>query len=388
MADSNSTADGGGGGGGDSTLSAVDITNLVLAISALFISVVALVIAVLQALQQYFASATGYSSCSPQVIGQWAKFTSRRMRWDQFRFEVQFEVPVIFVAKESNTRGPLGSNDEKKITYLNGSAQSYQDSHTWSQAEFDRVQKDKRGSETRQTVRTADNEMATWVALLMAIQRMEKESREWQDTNFFNYKPPEATTTPHTLTVGLQQKRRSWDTMPDSLKKPYAITTIAHLVEMAAMLGIYWKEFDRSENVYRAQGNGFVIEGSNVDDIGLVFTLQKVSPTWFQENRVVPNEACKELCFGLCPTIFRDTTAKVAQYADEPKGVETLQLGSLAEIGETLAVLGCNNNTVNYFRAGASNVRFSHLFPGMCSRLSKTCRRPQQADKKLTTSPL
>jgi len=267
---------------------------------------------------------------------------------------------------ESNTRGPLGNHSEKPIVYLNGSEESYQNSYTKSQDEFDREQKASRGGEeTRQSVRTADNEQASWVALLMAVQRMEKESRAWQDDSFFRYKPPEpagGATTPHTLTVALQRKRRSWDSMPDSLKKPYATTNIAHLVEVLAMLGIYWREFDRTDNVYRAQGNGFSVVGTMVDELGIAFTFQKVGPTWFQENRMVPHNSCKELCFGFCPTIFRRSGDSNWRYADEPKDSGTLQLGSLHEIAETLVTLGCNANTVNRFRKDAATSRHSHLF--------------------------
>ncbi|KAK6697143.1 hypothetical protein SNK05_013585 [Fusarium graminearum] len=91
---------GGGGGGGD------DNTELIIAVVALVISVLAFVIAILQALQQYLATATGFSSCGEAVIGKWSQFARRQMVWSEFRFEVQFETPVIFVARPSNTRGP------------------------------------------------------------------------------------------------------------------------------------------------------------------------------------------------------------------------------------------------------------------------------------------
>ncbi|KAH7176143.1 hypothetical protein EDB81DRAFT_897212 [Dactylonectria macrodidyma] len=43
--------------------------------------------------------------------------------------------------------------------------------------------------------------------------------------------------------------------MPWNMRKPYATSTICHVVEAIAMLGIHWKVFNRSENRYRAQGN-------------------------------------------------------------------------------------------------------------------------------------
>jgi hypothetical protein len=160
----------------------------------------------------------------------------------------------------------------------------------------------------------------------------------------------------------MQKKKKSWDTMPEHMKKPYATSTICHIVEIIAMLGIHWKVFNRNENRYRAQGNGFLVTGTNVDDLGIVFSFHKMGETWFKENRIIPNENVKELCFGYCPTIFRPGNFKM--YADEPKDLGTLQLASFATMAETLKVIGCNTKTVKYFSKSAEDTRYSHLFPG------------------------
>lgn len=349
-----------------------DKSELIIAIAALAISVVALIIAVLQALQQYFGSAEGYSSCNEKIIGGWSKFTKRKLVATQFRFEVRFRVPVIFVAPPQNVYGPLGDDDEKEIVYIDGTIDNYRMTHTWTPEEFDIKQRAKlKGTDTRETIHTADNELTTWLALLMAMQRMERESREWQQKICSPYMlpvdaaqalAPEEEYRRHSMAVGMQEKTRSWDTMPDGMKKPYATTAMCHLVEMVAMLGIYWKEFDRSNNVYRAQGNGFLVTGSMVPNLGVAFTFEKVGKTWFQENRIVPHDSVKQLCFGFCPTIFQ-AGLKTPLYTDEPKDEGTLQLGTPAEVAETLVSFGCNTNTVNYFRLGNEHTRYSHLFP-------------------------
>ncbi|KIH92384.1 short chain dehydrogenase reductase [Sporothrix brasiliensis 5110] len=357
---STSAADSGGGSGQSGGSS-----ELIIAIAALAISIVALIIAVLQALQQYFSSAEGYSSCNEKIIGGWSKFTKRKLIATQFRFEVRFRIPVIFVAPPQNAYGPLGDDDTKEIVYMDGSVENYRKTHTWTPEEFDIKQRAKlKGTDTRDTIHTADNEMTTWLALLMAIQRMERESREWQERICTPYVPiaPEEAQDRHTMAVGMQEKTRSWDTMPDGLKKPYATTAMCHMVEIMAMLGIYWKEFDRSKNLYRAQGNGFLVTGSLVPNLGVAFTFEKVGKTWFQENRIVPHDSVKQLCFGFCPTIFQ-AGIKTPLYTDEPKDEGTLQLGTPAEVAETLVSFGCNTNTVNYFRLGNENTRYSHLFP-------------------------
>lgn len=402
-----------------------DNTELIVAIAALVASAVALLIATLQALQQYFSSARGYTSCSQAVVGKWSKFTRRRLRASEFRFEVQFQVPVIFVARPTNTSGPLGDKEEAEIVRLDGSTESYLASLTPKPDEFDRDNARNRGK--FQQIRTADNEGATWLALLMAVQRMESESGKWQEGRLqltadeksrlgsspdrlstakrsksslidkllhsptrrtsdvprgelIGYSQPSKISNHSTghqvgtskkpgrsLIVCLQRKVKSWDSMPAHLSKPYAITTISHLVEIMAMLGIFWKEFNRDEHRYRAQGNGFILEGSYVDGLGITFTFQKSGPTWFEDNRVVPHRGIKLLCFGFAPTIFRGENDVV--YADESMGRETLQLGSMEEIAQTLDVFGCNTTTVNYFRTKNTVARHSHFFPGRTSLL-------------------
>ncbi|KAI1351011.1 hypothetical protein F5Y01DRAFT_325749 [Xylaria sp. FL0043] len=351
-------------GAGSGSESNTGSPELIVAIVALIISLLAFFTTTLQALQQYFASATGYASCSECVMGKWSNFTRRRMRWSEFRVEVQFTVPVIFVAPPTNRRGPMGVDDGadegKRIFYMDGSETSIAETYTLSKAEFDR------DGERRQSLRTADNELATWLDLLMAVQRMEEESRKWQRGVVFgslDYGPPPELLPSHTLAVGLQRKVKSWDSMPAGLKKPYATTTIGHLVEIVAMLGIYWKEFDHGAQLYRGQGNGFSIRGRHIDDLGVVFTFHKTGPTWFQNHRIVPNRLVKELCFGFVPTIFRPAEDGTYLYADEVKDKKTLQLGSLAEIAETLTVFGCSIATVDYFGTRAKTSRHGHIFP-------------------------
>ncbi|UKZ84004.1 hypothetical protein TrVFT333_011820 [Trichoderma virens FT-333] len=339
-------------------MSSTDNTELILAVVALIISILAFVIAILQALQQYFASATGYSSCSEAVIGKWSRFSRRQMLWSEFRIEVHFETPVLFVARPENTRGPLGNDEDfrqedRKIIRLDGSHANLK--YTPSTEEFNEQQKKNK----QQAVRTADNENATWCHMLMAIYQMEKESRSWQKESL-GYQPPCDPSPPHSLVVCMQRKKRVWDSIPQGLSKPYATTTISHLIEIAAMLGIHWKNFDLDNDRYRAQGNGFVLYGSYIDNLGISFTFQKQGPTVFGQNRIIPNHDIKQLCFGLAPTILhREMLINVDGHGTHV----TLQLGSFAEIADTLAEFGCDNNTIGYFRKNPEEARHAHLYP-------------------------
>lgn len=336
-----------------------------MAAAALFVSMVALTATFMQVLQQYYASAAGYSRCNERFMGGWTRTKTRCFSWRELRYEVQYDAPVIFVSPPKNDRGSV---PDAPIYLLDGTPQSLED--TWTTSDLD-PRKEYREMSAKERVHT-DSERASWFVLLHAIQRMEAKSSEWQR---LQYPPPgerEPTyglprTPPslrehHTLTVALQRKRKSWDTMPPSMTKPYAITTMCHLIEMLAALGIYWKEFDRRLDRYWAEGNGFLVLGER-NDLGIVFSLQVHGQCTFERNRVIPVDYIKELTFGYVPTIYRDTIdhSRVKVPSDMPENLSSLQMSSERELAESLTVIGCNTNAVNYFLEDGN--RTSHIFP-------------------------
>lgn len=334
---------------------------------ALAVSLVALLATCMQVLQQYYASATGYSQCNEKVMGGWAQTKTRRFSWDELRYEVQYDAPVIFVCAPTNDRGPI---PDAPIYFLDGTPKSLKD--TWTNPDSN-PRKEYLKLSVKERVHTADNERVSWLVLLEAVQRMEAKSFEWQQKQ---YGPPGRLTSQyglpteppslqkhHTLTVALQRKRKSWDTMPKNMTKPYATTAMCHLIEMLAALGIYWQEFDRRRDRYRAEGNGFLVLGQKVEDLGIVFSLQIHGQCAFERNRVIPVDEIKELTFGYVPTIYRDTTdqSRLRVPSDMPENLSSLQMSNDREIAESLTMIGCNTNTVNYLLEGGK--RTSHIFP-------------------------
>jgi hypothetical protein len=61
-----------------------------LSVTALVISLAALVIALGQILQQYFATAEGYRRCREDVMGDWSKLTRAPFDYKGLRFETRF----------------------------------------------------------------------------------------------------------------------------------------------------------------------------------------------------------------------------------------------------------------------------------------------------------
>lgn len=390
--------------------------------AALVISLVALIGTFLQVLQQYFASATGYANCQKSLSGGWLHTLTRKFRGYELRFEVLYKAPVIFVCKPDNRFGPVpkepirfltGSDDSRwKAWIWTPDEQENQEVKeekgkilkTWKTQLKEKLrqilgskaiswlwphgqkEENKQPEQHNNRVLTADNEEATWLKLLRQLNDMEATSAKWVDKyhreadwvkerdgknsghinkvqEYDEDADPIPTTdlppAQPTLVVALQPKLHSWDNMPTSVTKPFATTTMCHLVEIAAMLGIYWKEFDRSRDKYRAEGNGYMLTGSTNPDLGLCFTFQIYGKGRFRENRTIPVDGIKSLSFGYVPTIFQEEEDTRRLDAKDP---DELQLGSLPEIAETMVQLGCNTSTANYLKT--TDAVHQHLFAG------------------------
>lgn len=145
-------------------------------------------------------------------------------------------------------------------------------------------------------VHTAEDEGCSWVLLLDALQGQEKASRAWDGASHEGKK--------HTISYLIQKKRRCWDFMPLNMTKPFATTNICHLVEMMSMLGLVWKEFDMKNAVLSAEGNGYMMKSEYMPGLGILARFSRLSKPVHQENRIIPCEQIKRLCFGEVPSIF------------------------------------------------------------------------------------
>lgn len=351
-----------------------------LSLVALIISIIALIGAILQLLQQYFSSAEGFSNCGEQVMGPWSLYRARKFRWTELRFEVQFEAPVMFVCPPDNTRGPVPG---QQLLFVKGTENSEIETRTPSYEAEKKMKSSQRPSkQAREYVHTADNERANWFILLQALHAMERNGMAWQQNKLKKergFSGPKASMhlpeqvapwEEHSVVVALQPKRKSWDTMPSEVRKPYATTTICHIVEMAAMLGLHWRDFDRSNHKYNAEGNGYLLTGRYIEELGIMFHFQIYAANKFESQRVIPNELIKLLAFGEVMTIYQpgpEDMAKADYDDDDPKSSGKLHFGSTTELVESLTYYGCNSKTTNYFRD--ENMTHGHLFPSESSVL-------------------
>jgi hypothetical protein len=196
-------------------------------------------------------------------MGPWANLTRRRWRWLEFRFEVIFESPVIFVSYPSNLRGPV---KDLEIHYMNGSEDSFkntmiqeQDSQQQQESQVqapphglarlvqkldydtseslpkrprqveEASQETKKGlrkrAQTRKALlRVGVNREASWVTMLRALQVMERDSGKGQDEVLLEAgKQAVQCFDQRTLAIAIQPRAYSWDLLPD-FKNPFAQT--------------------------------------------------------------------------------------------------------------------------------------------------------------------
>ncbi|KAF8858111.1 hypothetical protein BDZ45DRAFT_674250 [Acephala macrosclerotiorum] len=320
-----------------------NLSQNVFGLVALIVSVVALFTTVLQVLQQYFSSADGHRRCHKSVIGLWAEGTKRKLRFNQFRIEVVFETPVIFAAPPDNKKGPVPGRD---IHYFDGTPESYEKTRVLLPADQDKADDD-----TRRQVHTADDERASWLTLISTLQLKEHDSRMWDNLQRTKSRTPPKNGWPkrftppkprYELAAALQSKTRSWDFIPSSITKPYATSAMCHLVELMAMLGLYWKTFDQSTWNLRAEGNGFILTSTHVHGLGVMVVFATTGKSDFQANRVIPSHHIKDLPFGTVPNIFDDETYQ--NLLPENQSLE-LVFGSLRDEADTLESLGCQPAT-------------------------------------------
>jgi hypothetical protein len=136
----------------------------------------------------------------------------------------------------------------------------------------------------------------------------------------------------------------SWDFMPAESTRPYANTTLSHLVEMAALLGIHWKSFKVASGDLNAEGNGCLFIFSLVHGQGLVTRFSHPGGIDFTQNRIIPSNAIKDWAFGFVPSIL---------------GL-TLKVGRDAGVRPTLEAFRYNQQILDHFKHN----KLTHIFSG------------------------
>lgn len=272
-------------------------------------------------------------------------------------WETECQLPVIFLTNPQEANGPVG---DVPIWHVDGSrvyVQSLSDVYT-------AIHQGYSTSKDQESINLGA-EAASWLTLLQAVESMELQSKEWEQSRWEDA-PYLGVSIERRLVVAFQ--RKTYIIRKNSgFRKPYAITTLAYIIELAAILGIYWKVFDRERDLFRADGNGFCLYGWRESSLGFCFKFEQVGLSKHRWNRIIPTISMRPLCFGFVPTIWSERD--MWGYRDlENQGmdnvlVDRLRLDSWSAIAKILRLVGCDTATIGLLEE--NNQYYRRLFPGM-----------------------
>jgi hypothetical protein len=219
-----------------------------VATSALAIALVALITALGQLLQQYFATADGYRRCQKSVMGLWASKTRMRFRWSEFRLETNFVIPRIVYKYHLQPPTAALVNGNCVLTNTADSLNESMTTKGWY-------------NEAGRNFYQSD-ELACWVPLLATLHSQGAEA-----TMAFREQPLGGC-----KLIGLpsiQFIHKSWDFMPPDIIRPMASSTVSAVAIMAIKLGMVWKAFEPAGSL-RAEGNGHMFTSTLARSFGII----------------------------------------------------------------------------------------------------------------------
>ncbi|KAH8813027.1 hypothetical protein F5884DRAFT_320838 [Xylogone sp. PMI_703] len=296
------------------------------ALTALIISIIALVATTAQLLQQYFATADGYRRCLPEVMGaDWGNKTRKRMRWRELRYETLYYVPRISI-ELVNSAAIDNSRTESDVFRENWEGAAFGNISNKAYILGSEIQTDEQmEDEGRSEISTGSGEKVCWVSLLKRLRMIRGDIEKVYNTAAI-YKPgkqiPNQTSLPNQIcatpaVVCMRILRRSWDFMPFDVVRPVCVTTISDIAVLAIRLGMEWKEFKPVAGTLIAEGSGQLLTSQIVRSLGLCLEYTYTHRTLYADiyeqfrpkrsigdiliNSYLPVAGISDLVFGVVP---------------------------------------------------------------------------------------
>jgi hypothetical protein len=327
-----------------------------LALAALVVALVALANTISQVLQQYFATADGYRRCSKSVMGDWAKFTRRRFKWRELRFETIFATPVIFLDVAYDLKLAQSQGTSPSVVVLDGSKEMSEwnglkdvGNHDMRWNRFGRlhrwhtepIESDQKPSVNRRKTFSKpsstgikkflrqntplvgpenalekflsldqdpngnhlENEPVTWIPLMQSLQQYSA-SLIGCGLTVFQDVGSGSLLRGRILAPAVRVSKKSWDFMPSEINKPLALSNLRDVVTMIQYLGCRWTEFQPEKGILRAEGDGILITSAEVRSLGTVISFTKTDKR-IEDRRELhgvvfsPFEGAATLGFGI-----------------------------------------------------------------------------------------
>ncbi|KAF2732231.1 hypothetical protein EJ04DRAFT_578488 [Polyplosphaeria fusca] len=307
-----------------------------VATTALVVAAVALLIAVGQFLQQIFGTADGYRRCQESVMGPWASYTRLSWRWKGFRFETKFTTPsLLFIAHDSSGQDVQGLYRLVDCKGRGGNTPT---------------DNSKVPVALRETLRQSDpirnpsrSDFVTWMSLLRSISEIDSSLmrggvladdvegiRDAHVDEQFDYSLAPIQKS-RRLYAAVRLEERSWDLIPPDIVRPFAKTTLGHLITIASRLGMHWIDFEPTRGALTAQGNGHSISSTTVRGLGMLIDYRRsvrhriMDRAWYIAPKVSPNPTREFQMFAcglIPPSLFLASTISLSDKSAYSSAIE------------------------------------------------------------------
>jgi len=329
-----------------------------LAGAALAIALVALVTALGQLLQQYFATADGFRRCQKSVMGGYARQTRLRWRWREFRFETLYTIPEIFLTGEGAPRRVgqvlLTGSEKSRETSLIPMGSVNMGSEKVETLEYETKHGDNlEAADGRRTMRikvskgaprsSGENhgEMVCWVPFLHWIHES-----TFAALGAHNVTEAGLESAPPKVRIpAVVLRERSWDFQPPDVVRPLARTTLSDIAVIARRMGMKWKDFRPSDGILRAEGHSHTITSTVVRSLGIVLQYsytgqgQRLRKAELNLRRVVTGSLMSEQDEIYVPSAKADRLGCGVVRTETLLGLPDFSISTQSEIVTALSLL-------------------------------------------------
>ena len=281
---------------------------------ALIISLIALVIAFGQLLQQTFGTADRYRRANVQIIGPFAQTRKRLFHFTELRLETVFSTPHIKFGPIEH-HGRAATKNDMAITYdpdrtLDATIDCWIRARSYvGRAGFLSWLKSKPSLHTPDPAKLRNQVLAAgWLILLDQVWLHQKTfvDRTKADKISYTYGRPNLTELQSPV---IEMVEWSWDLMPPDVVRPLASINLGDLLILCYRLRIVVdsSKIKPAERAFSADGNGHNFSPINLQGLGFVLQYRfdrsnnRFDEAFPANMKFIPSRAADQLAFGIIP---------------------------------------------------------------------------------------
>ena len=265
-----------------------------ISVVALIISLVALILTLLQVAQQFVATASDYRHCSKRTVGGWSRRSSRRLIWNELRFEVLVTTPIISI--DLLHSGSMAGRDIYTVPTTRPDTQTTSEKAQASASSTDLLSSRSNPvpSSGAQYIFHTPEGNQTYTSSQMPWFLDLKGTRPEAKCTWLSLLNDVAIT--H-LQIDINERVLSYDFMPDGIKKPLAQMDRKSFLTLMSLFQVSWQEGQGGKSTPTGAGPYCEVTSRNLVNFGTVISYQpsNVQPSrWFY----IVSEKAREAMFN------------------------------------------------------------------------------------------